>query len=203
MQKKAKKVKIVIFDFDGTLSASDANIEFAKYCLQRSPRPWIFLPLILLGFVGRQLNHGGVWWREVMRRFLTAKMVKKYSDGFIKQHKLNRFGWAHERVVAERAAGNIVILISASPNYLLRPLVRDMDFDDVICSEMYKDKPWKYHFLCWGPNKVVALERWAKKNNVIPIVVRSYSDSASDMPLMKLADEQVWIDRKTGGRISK
>lgn len=203
MQKKAKKVKVVIFDFDGTLSARDANIEFAKYCLWRSLRPWIFLPLIALGFVGRQLNHGGAWWRETMRRFLTEKMVKKFAHGFIAEHKQNRFGWAAERVVTERAAGNVVILISASPNYLLRPLVADMAFDAVMCSEMESARPWKYKFLCWGKNKVVALNKWAKKNNVVPIVVRSYSDSKSDMPLMELATEQVWIDRKTGLRISK
>ena len=198
-----KKVNVVSFDFDGTLSLHDANYQFGKYCLHHSLRPWLFLPLIALGGLGRFLNHGGVWWRQTMRRFLTEKMVKRFAPDFIKQHKLNRFGWAAERVAAERDAGNIVILISASPNYLLKPLVRDMTFDDVICSEMYANKPWKYHFLCYGPNKVVALNKWAKKNNVVPNVVRAYSDSKSDLPIMKLATEQVWIDCKTGGRVEK
>ena len=198
-----KKVNVVVFDFDGTLSAYDANYQFAKYCLRHNLRTWLFLPLIALGGVGRIINHPGIWWRKTMRRFLTEKMVKKYAPDFIKQHKLNRFGWAAERVAAERAAGNIVILISASPNYLLRPLVRDMAFDDVICSEMYAKKPWKYKFLCWGKNKVVALNAWAKKNKITPVVVRAYSDSRSDMPIMKLAHEQVWINRKTGLRVSK
>ena len=138
-----------------------------------------------------------------MRRFLTEKMVKKYAQDFIKQHKQNRFGWAYERVVAERAAGNTVILISASPNYLLKPLVRDMKFDAVMCSEMYANRPWKYKFLCWGKNKVVALNTWAAKNKITPNIVRAYSDSKSDMPIMKLAAEQVWINRKTGCRISR
>ena len=65
---------------------------------------------------------------------------------------------------------------------------------------MYKDKPWKYKFLCWGQNKVVAVDEWAKKNKVIPHVVRAYSDSKTDMPMMKLADRQVWINAKTGLR---
>ena len=203
MQKKAKKANVVVFDFDGTLSAYDANYQFAKYCLRHSLRPWLFLPLIALGGLGRFLNHSGIWWRQTMRRFLTEKMVKKYAQDFIKQHKQNRFGWAYERVVAERAAGNTVILISASPNYLLKPLVRDMKFDAVMCSEMYGDKPWKYKFLCWGKNKVVALNTWATKNKITPNIVRAYSDSKSDMPIMKLAAEQVWINRKTGCRISR
>ena len=199
----SKKTKVVVFDFDGTLSAYDANYEFARYCLRHSFRTWLFLPLIALGGVGRFLNHPGLWWRETMRRFLTEKMVEKYAPDFIKQHKQNRFGWAAERVAAERAAGNVVILISASPNYLLKPLVRDIKFDAVMCSEMEPKLPRKYKFLCWGKNKVVAFDAWAKKNKITPVIVRSYSDSKSDMPIMKLAAEQVWIDRKTGGRISK
>ena len=199
----SKKTKVVVFDFDGTLSAYDANYEFARYCLRHSFRTWLFLPLIALGGVGRFLNHPGLWWRETMRRFLTEKMVEKYAPDFIKQHKQNRFGWAAERVAAERAAGNVVILISASPNYLLKPLVRDIKFDAVMCSEMEPKLPRKYKFLCWGKNKVVAFDAWAKKNKITPVIVRSYSDSKSDMPIMKLAREQVWIDRKTGCRISK
>ena len=198
-----KKVNVVIFDFDGTLSAHDANYEFGKYCFRHSLWPWLFLPLTAFAMSFRKLQPCAVWWRQAGRRFINAKMAKRLAPDFIKQHKLNRFGWALERVAAEKAAGNIVLLISASADYLLRPLVADMAFDDVICSEMYANKPWKYHFLCYGPNKVVALNKWAKKNNVVPNVVRAYSDSSSDMPIMKIAQEQVWINRKTGGRIAK
>ena len=198
-----KKVNVVVFDFDGTISARESNFEFAKYCFKRSLRPWLFLPLIGAATVMRVLNHPGMWWRESMRRFLSADLRDKYLSGFIAQHKRERFGWVAERVAEERAAGNKVLLISASTDYLIPRLVDDIEFDAIITSEMDDKKPWKYHFLCWGKNKVVALNKWAKKNNVVPNVVRSYSDSKSDMPLMKLAKEQVWIDRKTGGRISK
>ena len=203
MQKKTKKVDVVVFDFDGTLSAHDANIEFGKYCFKNSVRPWLFLPLMVAAAIGRVVNRPSVWWRESMRRFLSVDMLKRFSGNFIKLHKMNRFGWAYDQVAAERAAGNIVVLISASPDYLLYPLVCDMEFDAVICSEMDAKKPWKYKFLCWGQNKVFALNTWAKKQKITPRIVRSYSDSTSDMPLMKLAREQVWINHRTGCRISK
>ena len=41
-----KKTDVVLFDFDGTLSAHDSNIEFARYCFRRSIRPWLYLPLM-------------------------------------------------------------------------------------------------------------------------------------------------------------
>lgn len=197
-----KKEEVVVFDFDGTLSASDSNWEFGKYCFRRSVRPWLFLPLVGIAMIGKRLNIGGTWWRHNSRRFITPEMIKKFAPGFIKQHKRERFGWAKEQVAKERSEGKKVILVSASPDYLIPSLVKDMKFDAVLCSQMDKNKPWKYEFLCWGPNKVVAMDEWAKQNKIIPHVVRSYADSQSDMPLMEIADEQVWIDRKTGLRKS-
>ncbi|MDE6250685.1 MAG: HAD-IB family phosphatase [Alphaproteobacteria bacterium] len=195
-----QKVDVVVFDFDGTLSGLDSNVEFAKYCFHHSVRPWLFLPLMAVSAIAAGVRPDGVWWRENIRRFLTPQMVKKFAPGFIKQHMRERFGWAKEQVTAERNAGRKVVLASASPNYLLRPLVRDIKFDAVLCSEMDEKKPWKYKYLCWGCNKVYALDAWARDNKFIPRVVRVYSDSKADMPLMEIASERVWIDRKTGLR---
>lgn len=197
-----KKVDVVVFDFDGTLSALDSNVEFAKYCFRHSMRPWFYLPLMGIAGIVASINPDGIWWRENIRRFLTPQMVKKFAPDFIRQHKRERFGWAREQVNAERNAGRMVVLASASPNYLLRPLVRDIKFDAVLCSEMDAEKPWKYKYLCWGTNKVYALDAWARDNKFIPRVVRVYSDSKSDMPLMDISAEQVWVDRKTGLRKS-
>lgn len=195
-----QKKDIVLFDFDGTLSGKDANTEFAKYCFRHSIRPWLFLPMILFCGAFRKSQPDGIWWRQGMRRFINKKMVKKLAPAFIKEHKLNRFGWSKERVQAERDAGRVVIMVSASVDYLLRPLVRDMNFDIVFCSETEKDKPWKYKSLCFGANKVRMMDEWAASNKIIPNVVRAYSDSKSDMPMMEIATEQVWIDAKTGLR---
>ena len=195
-----QKKDIVIFDFDGTLSASDSNYEFFKYCFKHSVRPWLFLPCVLAGAIGARLNPYGMWWRETIRNFITPKMVKDFSADVIKLHKQNRFGWAKEVVAKEHAKGNIVLLISASPDYLVPQLVADMKFDAVFCSQTDKEKPYKYKFFCWGKNKVIALDNWAKEHKVIPNVIRAYSDSKYDMPIMEIAKEQVWIDEKTGLR---
>ena len=195
-----KKENVVVFDFDGTLSSSDSNYEFFKYCFKHSVRPWLFLPFVILGIIGAKINRPGIWWRENLRRFVTPKMVHEFAPNVIKEHKQNRFGWAADQVAKEKKAGNKVVLISASPDYLIPELVRDMKFDAVMCSQMKKEKPYKYNFLCYGKNKVIALDKWARDNKIIPNVIRAYSDSKSDMPIMEIAREQVWIDSKTGLR---
>lgn len=193
-----QKKNIVIFDFDGTLSARDSNFEFGKYCLRHSMRPWVYLPIVMIAYVGRLLNPAGVWWRTTMRMFITPEMIKKLAPKFIKEHKKLRFNWAKSVVAGEHEHGNIVILISAGTNYLVPRLVSDMNFDVVLTSRMNAEKPWRYEFLCWGKNKVVALDKWAKENKFIPNVLRAYSDSKSDLPIMNIAKRQIWIDRKTG-----
>lgn len=193
-----KKTDIVIFDFDGTLFTKYAGGEFAKYCFKRSIRPWFFLPLIIVAAMVHLFNPQGMWWRENIRRFLTPKMVKKFAPDFIKRHKIRRFAWSKKRVATEHKKGNKVVLISAGPNYLIPYLVDDMAFDAVICSKVKPLHPWKYDFFCLGQNKVTALDAWAKKNKIIPHVVRSYGDSVSDTPVMNLAKEKIWVNRKTG-----
>ena len=192
------KKNIVVFDFDGTLSRRDSNFEFGKYCLKHSVRPWVYLPIVMLAYFGRMLNPAGIWWRTTMRRFITPDMIKDLAPKFIKQHKKLRFNWAKSVVANERARGNIVILISAGTDYLVPYLVNDMKFDVVLTSKMNPQKPWQYDFLCWGRNKVIALDNWARDNKIIPNVVRAYSDSESDLPIMSIAKDRVWIDRKTG-----
>ena len=148
--------------------------------------------------IWRLFRPGGVHWRELSRRYLTSDMVYRLAPDFIKEHRRNRFGWAAERVAEERAAGNKVLLISTSPDYLIPRLVSDMKFDAVICSRVSNKRPWRYRFLCWGMNKVYAMDEWARENKFIPHVVRSYSDSKSDKPMVEIADTQIWINPKTG-----
>ncbi len=191
-----KKINLVVFDFDGTLSARDTNAEFVKYCFAHSLRPWIFLPIVLFGFALRYLNKNGLWWRGMARRYLTPKLIARLAPGFIKQHRKNRFKWAAERVAAERAAGNRVILISAGSDFLIPKLVSDLKFDAVICSITDAAAPWRLKFFCYAENKVVAMDNYAKKHKFFPNLVRAYGDSPADRFIMELADDAVWIDAK-------
>ena len=91
-----KKVDIVVFDFDGTLSALDSNVEFAKYCFRHSVRPWLFLPLMGVSAIAASIKPDGIWWRENIRRFLTPALFfmmenlrEKFHAG-MKTRKINK-----------------------------------------------------------------------------------------------------------------
>jgi phosphoserine phosphatase len=131
--------------------------------------------------------------------YLSESLLNRIKKGFIKHHLKNRFGWSAEQVAAEKAQGYYTVCLSASSDYALPDLVKDMKFDMVLCSETYarQGQPWKFKFFCYGENKVKKLNAQIKSYKII----RSYSDSKVDMPVMRLAQEEVWIDPKTGCRI--
>ena len=193
-----KKINVVVFDFDGTISANDSSLAFAKYCFSNSIRPWFFLPVIWLSLVFKKINPKTIFWREVMRSFISQNMVKRFRKDFVKIYKRERFDWVESKIKEEKKKGNIVILISAGPDFLIKELVKDINFDAVITSVSNKISPWKYKFFCFANNKVVAFNLWAKKNKYLPNLVRSYSDSITDLPIMSLAKQQIWINPKTG-----
>ena len=219
MRKTKQRSTVVLFDWDGTLSAGDTNVGFWRYCMRHSVWPWLFLPVALAG-VGVQfiafisaratirlpyasgphprIRFIDILWRQMLRLYLTPKMVKKFVPKFVKQYGSQRFGWAAEQVAKERAAGNIVILTSASPDFLLMPLIADIEFDFIINSQMDPARPWKFWFFNYGTNKVIMLNILLKHGTFD--VVRAYSDSRSDIPMMSLAREQIWINQKTGCR---
>lgn len=184
----------VLFDFDGTLSAGDAMGGFFWYCFRHALRPWLFLPIVILGLLIMPLHKNGIVWREMTRRFISRKLIKKFAPAYLKKYRKNIFAWSRARVADERAAGNIVVLTSAGPDYLILPLVRDFGFDYIITSETESARPYKYIFFNHDSRKVLALTPLIAHGTV----VRAYSDSSSDLPMMNLAREQIWVNPKTG-----
>ena len=196
-----KKVNVVVFDFDGTISGNDSSLAFARYCFANSIRPWFFLPIIWLSLLFKKLNPKTIFWREMMRSFVNKDTVKRFKKDFIELYKKERFSWVQSKIKEEKKKGNVVILISAGPDFLIKELVKGIDFDDIITSISDKKRPWKYKFFCFANNKVVAFNLWAKKKKYLANLVRSYSDSITDLPIMSLAKQQIWINPKTGDTV--
>lgn len=200
-----KELKIVMYDFDGTLCAGDSTTDFWKYCIKKSYRAKLFLcflwPLFILkvfGIVSKEL------FRQWMFLFLTKDMIKKLVPDFIKEHRAGIWGWAFDMVKSDKQAGFFVICSTGMREYMAKGMLAGFEFDKVFCSEVLSDRPWKFRSRsCLGFEKVNLLKKWAKENGIKYKVVKAYSDSKLDIPMMLLAKDKVWVDYKTGDRVKK
>jgi HAD superfamily hydrolase (TIGR01490 family) len=89
-----------------------------------------------------------------------------------------------------RAAGHYLVLLSASIDYYLRPVARELKFDELVCSRLLvtadgictgrPDGP-----LVVGPHKLTAARALAQRENLDLAASYAYGDHASDLPLLE------------------
>ena len=167
-----------VYDFDHTIYSGDASFDFIAYCLLRNAKFWKHLPsigwvlwLYILGFAERRQV------KEVAFKFLADiqdidGMIEKFWEKYSKNVKpffLDMYG-----------KGDLII--SASPEFLLRPLTERLKIE-LIATVMDKKTG-----RIMGEN-CRAKEKLARLKAVYPelVIDNMYSDSWSDLPLMEVA----------------
>lgn len=83
------------------------------------------------------------------------------------------------------------VVITASPKMLLGGIKDILKTKNFICSDFNIDKG-KFDFLCFGENKVREFEK-RFPNTVID---EFYTDSKSDVPMMKLAKKVIIVKKR-------
>ena len=171
-----------IYDFDKTLYAADSTADFLKYSLKKHPALVRFLP----GMGWYALLHYGLMridkttMKEHFYRIFTGYdaegLVEQFWD--VHQHKL--FPW-----YAGKQQQEDDIIISASPEFLLKPICARLGIKHLIASRVDSRTGRYTGANCWGPEKPIRL----KAELGITHCDRFYSDSYSDQPLAEIADE--------------
>ncbi|OHD56660.1 MAG: hypothetical protein A2Y33_13135 [Spirochaetes bacterium GWF1_51_8] len=191
-----KKIKASIYDFDKTLYRGDSLIDFWIYMLIRRPYTLLLLPL--------QFFFGILFILKLVRlaRFkalfllfttgLKTELLDYYLKDFWKRKRKKIFPWVRERLAEERKRGEFLICNSASPRFILEPMVSELGFDLLICTEFEaRDGRQTNRMIgtnCRGEEKVRRLEKWSAENDIELSVTSAYSDHLSDVPLLELAE---------------
>lgn len=97
-----------------------------------------------------------------------------------------------------RRAGRRVVIISASPEEVVRPLARYLGVDHVIATRSKIDAEGRYtgdlDFYAYGPGKAEAIEDLARRWNLDLDDCYAYSDSATDIPMMEVVGHPVAVN---------
>jgi HAD superfamily hydrolase (TIGR01490 family) len=98
-----------------------------------------------------------------------------------------------------RAAGDAVVLLTTSSNYLCEEVCRDLAFDGYLCNRFEVDDAGRYtgrplEPLCYGPGKVTLAADYARARKVELEACVFYSDSHSDLPMLAAVGRPVVVN---------
>lgn len=173
-----------IYDFDGTIYNGDSTLDFYFYSLQKKISLIKYLPKQFLGFILYKLNKiDKTEFKEFFFCFLSDINTNNLVELFWNEKQKNICEWYIQQQKIDD------IIISASPEFLLSPICQRLGIKYLIATEVNKKNGKLLSKNCYGEEKV---RRLFKKYKDVHIN-QFYSDSYSDVPLAKIADNAYFV----------
>ncbi len=95
-------------------------------------------------------------------------------------------------------AGRTVVIISSSPEEVVRPLAVYLGVDDVIATRSKSGPDGRYtgelDFYAYGPGKAEAIRALAERDGIDLTASYAYSDSATDLPMLEAVGHPVVVN---------
>ena len=179
------------YDFDGTIYRGDSTVDFYLFALRRHPSLIRYIPRQMADAIRYGLKRiGKTEFKQSFFRFLSAIETEKTVEQFWNKNQQKIAEWYLNRRKPDD------IIISASPEFLLRPLRMSLGIQRLIASKVDTRTGIFAGENCRGQEKVRRLETEFQ----IAHVDEFYSDSFSDLPMARIADRAFLVKN---GRISK
>lgn len=194
---------IALFDLDGTLIAWDCQLLFRHFVLRKEPWRGVFLPLFL-GLVPFAGLLGTARMKRVFLSYLwrmNAGKIAAYSQAFATSLMPAIYPELREKLEHQRAAGHLLILASASPEFYVVEIGRLLGFDlalgtPVACGPLFpKLQNHK------GAAKVARLRDVLPPEYFAHGKLRhchGYTDSRADLPMLTLCDAATIVSPSPG-----
>ncbi|HVC24930.1 MAG TPA: HAD family hydrolase [Acidimicrobiales bacterium] len=94
--------------------------------------------------------------------------------------------------------GRLVVIVSASPEEIVRPLGRHLGVDETIASRAAVDDEGRYTgtmaFYAYGPYKAVAMHELAERLGIDLAASFAYTDSYTDLPMLEAVGHPVAVN---------
>ncbi len=191
-------MKLAIFDLDDTLIDGDCASLWCNYLLRKG-----VLDDEYLEEEARMMalyRQGQLDMQDYMRLFLRplqkkrTKEVSLWIDDFLQQDILHRVrSEAVKYINRHQANGDQILIISASADFLVRPIARLMGINHILAINCHSHKGRfsgeTVGVLSYREGKITRLKQWLKEQTIQPRSSCFYSDSANDLPLLDWVDD--------------
>ncbi len=167
-----------VYDFDGTLYDGDSTIDFYKFCLAHRKRILRHFPIQAKGWIG---FHIGLYNHTRMKahyyRFMKDVDAEAMAEAFWDENIHRIADWYRSK------HEDTDVVISASPEFLIRAACRRLAIENVIASPVDAKTGKPTGLNCRDEEKV---RRFREVFADAPID-EFYSDSDADLPLARLS----------------
>lgn len=180
-----------VYDFDGTIYNGDSTVDFYLHCLREHPGLAVYVfrqGAGIIQYAARRIDTTSM--KEYFFSFLRGlRNTETLVDSFWKQRWRNIGEW----YLQQREKTDVVV--SASPEFLLRPACKTLGITPPIATRMDPDAGRIEGQNCKGEEKVRRfLEQYPEGK-----IQRFYSDSLTDAPLAAMAEEAFLIKKGSLG----
>lgn len=193
----------VVFDLDNTITCNDTYLFFLLSFLKKNPSRLLRCWSLPLAFICFKLKFRDNTWLK--KKFLgviaggsTIKKIEVFTTQLNKniiQHKVRRK--ALQEIQQHKASGHRLILATASFDFYVEELGRQLGFDTVLCTESVWDNNHLQAEIsgdnCYGLSKLNKVMQHIDNDTEINYCI-AYSDHHSDQPLLDWADEAIAVN---------
>lgn len=179
--------EIIVFDFDDTLYDGDSSIDFYIFCLKENLLLIRYLPIQVFGII---LYKFRIKSKEFCKeRFFSFLKGISNIDQVIERFWEKKAGKIKKEMLNNKV--NIVV-ISASPSFLLEPICRKLNIEKVIATKVDKKTGRFLSKNCFAEEKVNRLN--CEYSNYI--IQEFYSDSKSDVYLAQNSKKSFLVKKR-------
>jgi HAD superfamily hydrolase (TIGR01490 family) len=190
---------IALFDLDGTLLAWDCQLLFRHFVLKREPWRGIFLPVFLLFLpLAGLLGAGGM--KRIFLSYLwrvDPEKLAKWSEEFAKTLIPTVYLEGHHALEMHRKSGHFLILASASPEFYVKEIGRELGFDLSLGTPVEMGPFFPDLENHKGEAKVQRLHAVLPASFFAHGILRNshgYTDSTADLPMLALCDSATVVN---------
>ena len=199
---------VALFDLDGTLTWRDTLLPFLLGFLQRHPRRLLRLwPLPFALYCYWRDRDRGALKSSVIRMVMggaSRQMLEAWAKSFVSalkpRHKFRPLALAI--LETHRAAGDHLVLLSASPDLYVEHIGRMLGFERTLCTELvWCGDRLDGHLKTQnrrGEEKLRCLAWLREQYRDLPII--AYGNSASDLDHMRQADRALLVNGNSAAR---
>ncbi len=178
-----------VYDFDKTIYPKDSTLEFYFVSLLRHPSFLLDLPGGLIAWVRHRRKK--ITTEQFRAAFFRSFGRLRDPDAAVRRFWAKRKHRIFPYYLAQKKEDDVVI--SASPEFILRPIARELGFGALIASRFDPQTAAYDGPRCYGEEKPPRFFAEFPEGHIDAF----YSDSLSDTPLARLAD-RAYIVTKSG-----